>query len=107
MDKFNPNQFFRIIIAAFLMAFTAYAMEGIGIASNADTMIIGALMLLVPGLLFTNALRDIINGDTNSGLNRVIQVFLIAIAIALGMGLVLSLPQALFRVFSPRKGQTK
>lgn len=96
MDKFNPNQFFRIIIAAFLMAFTAYAMEGIGIASNADTMIIGALMLLVPGLLFTNALRDIINGDTNSGLNRVIQVFLIAIAIALGTGAALRLSGNLF-----------
>lgn len=96
MDKFNPNQFFRIIIAAFMMAFTAYAMEGIGIATNADTMIIGALMLLVPGLLFTNALRDIINGDTNSGLNRVIQVFLIAIAIALGTGAALRLSGNLF-----------
>ena len=96
MDKFNPNQFFRIIISAFLMAFTAYSMEGIGLAGNADTMIIGALMLLVPGLLFTNALRDIINGDTNSGLNRVIQVFLIAIAIALGTGAALRLSSSLF-----------
>ena len=59
-------------------------------------MIIGALMLLVPGLLFTNALRDIINGDTNSGLNRVIQVFLIAIAIALGTGAALRLSGNLF-----------
>ncbi len=96
MDKFNPNQFFRIIIAAFLMAFGAYSMEGIGLAGNADTMIIGALMLLVPGLLFTNALRDIINGDTNSGMNRVIQVFLIAIAIALGTGAALRLTGNLF-----------
>lgn len=96
MDKFNPNQFFRIIISAFLMAFCAYSMEGIGLAGNADTMIIGALMLLVPGLLFTNALRDIINGDTNSGLNRVIQVFLIAIAIALGTGAALRLSGNLF-----------
>ena len=96
MDKFKPNQFFRIIIASFLMAFFAYSLEGIGLARNADTMIIGALMLLVPGLLFTNALRDIINGDTNSGLNRVIQVFLIAIAIALGTGAALRLTSNLF-----------
>ena len=41
-------------------------------------------MILVPGLLFTNAMRDIIYGDTNSGINRIVQVFLIAVAIALG-----------------------
>lgn len=43
-------------------------------------------MILVPGLLFTNAMRDIIFGDTNSGMNRIIQVLLIAAAIALGTG---------------------
>ena len=56
----------------------------IGLAPNPDAVIIGALMILVPGLLFTNAMRDIIYGDTNSGVNRIVQVFLIAIALALG-----------------------
>ena len=41
-------------------------------------------MMLVPGLLFTNSMRDIIYGDTNSGINRIVQVLLIAMAIALG-----------------------
>jgi uncharacterized membrane protein YjjP (DUF1212 family) len=86
MNKLKANQFFRIIIAAFLMSLPAYACVTHGIVRNADSVIIGALMLLVPGLLFTNAMRDIINGDTNSGMNRIIQVFLIAIAIALGTG---------------------
>lgn len=86
MTKLKANQFFQIIIAAFLMSAIAYVFEAFGIVYNADTVIIGALMLLVPGLLFTNAMRDIINGDTNSGMNRIIQVFLIAIAIALGTG---------------------
>lgn len=86
MDKAKANQFFRIILASFLMAALAYSSAATSIISNADIVIIGALMLLVPGLLFTNAMRDIINGDTNSGMNRIIQVFLIAIAIALGTG---------------------
>ena len=43
-------------------------------------------MLLVPGLLFTNAMRDIIYGDTNSGINRIVQVLLVGVAIALGTG---------------------
>lgn len=84
MDKLNTNQFFRTIIASFLMSLLAYTLAACGIAGNADTVIIGALMILVPGLLFTNAMRDIIYGDTNSGVNRIVQVFLIAVAIALG-----------------------
>ena len=91
MDSLKANQFFRIIAAAFLMAAAAYTFGVLGIAGNADTVIIGALMILVPGLLFTNAMRDIIYGDTNSGINRIVQVFLIAVAIALGTGAAWSL----------------
>jgi uncharacterized membrane protein YjjP (DUF1212 family) len=84
MDKMKANQFFRTIAAAFPMALLAYAMQAVGLSHNADMVTIGALMILVPGLLFTNAMRDIIYGDTNSGTNRIVQVFLIAAAIALG-----------------------
>lgn len=84
MDNLHANQFFRTITAAFPMAILAYALGLLKIADNSDTVIIGALMILVPGLLFTNAMRDIIYGDTNSGTNRIVQVFLVAAAIALG-----------------------
>ncbi len=84
LDKVQANAFFRTIAAAFLMSLTAYGVAAAGLTHNADDVIIGALMILVPGLLFTNAMRDIIYGDTNSGINRIVQVFLIAAAIALG-----------------------
>ncbi|MBQ6719344.1 MAG: threonine/serine exporter family protein [Oscillospiraceae bacterium] len=84
LDKLKANQFFRTIIAAFLMALLAYTLSAFGICPNPDAVTIGALMLLVPGLLFTNAMRDIIYGDTNSGVNRIVQVFLIAAALSLG-----------------------
>ena len=84
LDKWKANPFFRTIASAFLMALLAYAMGTAGITKNPDAVTIGALMILVPGLLFTNAMRDIIYGDTNSGVNRIVQVFLIAVAIALG-----------------------
>ena len=86
MEKFKANHFFRIITASFVSAFLAYLAGGLWTCVNPDTVIIGALMILVPGLLFTNALRDIIYGDTNSGINRIVQVLLIAAAIALGTG---------------------
>ena len=82
----EANQFFRTIIASYLMAVAAYLLDAAGIAHNSDSVVIGTLMLLVPGLLFTNAMRDIIYGDVNSGTNRIVQVILIAAAIALGTG---------------------
>lgn len=84
LDRRKANQFFRTIASAFLMAMLAYAMGAAGITRNPDAVTIGALMILVPGLLFTNAMRDIIYGDTNSGVNRIVQVILVAVAIALG-----------------------
>lgn len=84
MDNLRANQFFRTIAASFLMSLFAYGLGILGIAKNHDAVVIGTLMLLVPGLLFTNAMRDIIFGDTNSGINRIVQVFLISAALALG-----------------------
>ena len=90
-DKLHVNQFFSIVTASFLMSLPAYGLGILGIVNNPDTVIIGSLMLLVPGLLFTNAMRDIIFGDTNSGTNRIVQVFLIAVAIAMGTAVALHL----------------
>lgn len=86
MDNLKANPFFKTIAAAFVMALLAYFLDILNLAYNVDAVIIGALMILVPGLIFTNGMRDIIYGDTNSGINRIVQVFLIAAAIALGTG---------------------
>ena len=83
-DKLNTNQFVRTLSAAFFMALLAYTLGSLGWNHSTDATIIGSLMLLVPGLLFTNAMRDIMSGDTNSGINRIMQVLLIAVAICLG-----------------------
>ena len=84
MEKQKANQFFRIVIAVFCMAIFAYLLGYLKLASNTNAITIGALMILVPGLLFTNAMRDVIYGDTNSGINRIVHVLLIAVSIAIG-----------------------
>lgn len=96
MQKLKVNPFFSTIAASFFMAVAAYGLNILGLVQNPDTVNIGALMNLVPGLLFTNAMRDIIYGDTNSGVNRIVQVFLIAVAIALGTASALNLITYLF-----------
>lgn len=96
MDKFNGTLFFRTITSAFCSSLAAYLIHTLGLLNNADATIIGTLMLLVPGLLFTNAMRDIMYGDTNSGLHRIVQVLLIAAAIALGTAGALHIITALY-----------
>ena len=84
MDKMRVNPFFETIFSAFSMALLAYWLNTHGLVQNVNSVVIGALMILVPGLLFTNAMRDIIYGDTNSGITRFVQVLLISMGMALG-----------------------
>ncbi len=85
-NKWKVNRFFSTIISAFFIAFIAYLYGILSFATNVDGIIMSSLMVLVPGLLFTNAMRDIIYGDTNSGINRIVQVLLVGVGIALGTG---------------------
>ena len=50
-------------------------------------MIIGSIMPLLPGMVFTNAIRDILYGDYTAGLARMTEAVLIAAAVALGVGI--------------------
>ena len=84
MNKLQANHFFKTMLASIPLALIPYAMGALGICPRPDMATIGAVMVLVPGLLFTYAMRDIIYGDTNSGVNRIVQVLLVAVAIACG-----------------------
>ena len=52
--------------------------------------VIGAILILVPGVLLTNAVRDSISGDLLSGAARMVEALFVAIAVAGGVGTVLS-----------------
>jgi uncharacterized membrane protein YjjP (DUF1212 family) len=56
-----------------------------------DKIIIGSIMLLVPGLSITNAIRDTIAGDLVAGISRGLEAFLVAVAIAVGSGVTIKL----------------
>jgi uncharacterized membrane protein YjjP (DUF1212 family) len=59
----------------------------IGIGENIDKIMIGTIMILIPGLSFGNSLRDLICDDTLSGTMRLIQTLKLAIIIAVGYGI--------------------
>ena len=65
------------------------------IGENLDAVTIGTLMVLVPGMALTNAMREIMAGDIISGLSRTAEVILVATAIALGTAIPLMLTRGL------------
>ena len=57
---------------------------------NMSHIISGSIMPLVPGLAFTNGIRDIADGDYISGTVRMIDALLVFLSIAAGVGFVIS-----------------
>lgn len=59
----------------------------IGLGEHLEFMIIGSIMPLIPGYAFTNAIREIADGDYISGSVRMLDALLIFVCIAIGVGL--------------------
>ena len=68
----------------------------LGLGHNLSNMIIGSVMLLVPGLAFVNGIRDIANSDYLSGAVRILDALLRFICIAIGVGVLFMVYHAIF-----------
>ena len=84
IDKFEINKIFGKLICAFIATISAFLAMKIGFIENIDKVMIGAIMVLIPGVGLTNALRDLFVGDSVSGLLRLIEAVLATLAIAAG-----------------------
>jgi len=85
-----PIKFFAEFLASLLIGTMAYLFLKIGLGHDLDKIIIGSVMPLVPGLLITNAVRDLMAGHFVSGLSKGAEAFLTAFAIGAGIAFVLS-----------------
>ena len=84
--------FVTTAIASLLMALTATTLTHFcntfwGIELRSEYLIVGAMMPVVPGVAITNAIRDMLYGDYVSACARIMDAFLTAAAVALGIGL--------------------
>ena len=84
MDQFHPNSFFVTVVASFIHTFIAYSAILLFPQLHIDRIIMGTLMILVPGVAFTTALRDIIARDLLAGMIAGLEALLIGAAIAIG-----------------------
>lgn len=77
------------IFSAAVQCFCAFLTVWIGLGQSVDCIVIGNIMLLIPGVALITALRDMITGDIISGLLGLCEAILRALAIAAGCALVL------------------
>ena len=75
------------LLCSIVGGFIAHSLMGLGVPCSADKISIGDIMLLVPGLGMTNAIRDMFTGDTISGLLRFSEALLLSLALAWGFAL--------------------
>lgn len=87
--KYTKVRFLSELIAAMIMGVLALGLNYLYPKMIIDNILIGALMTLVPGLAMTNALRDLFMGDLLSGIVRMCEAILSALALGGGVGLVL------------------
>ena len=81
------NDFCTNVLGAFSLGLSALVMNRwLFPGSNTDIVIISAIMPLLPGVIFTTAVRDTLNGDYSSGAARMLEAIVTALAVAAGVG---------------------
>ena len=95
LGRMNTNIFFTNVCSSMLMASVPLALQYLGLNIHIDMIIIGAIMLLVPGIAITNVMRDMIAGDFLTAMSKLTEVLIISLALAIGI----ALPMGAARMF--------
>ncbi len=86
-----PNNIIFNIVCSFVVGVLICLITKLIPISNTDMVMVGVIMLLIPGIAFTNSMRDILVGDTISGIMRLIESLLWAAGLAVGFMLAILL----------------
>jgi len=85
IEGYMPNKVFYTFAVSVFTSVMAYIAVRLVPALDMGKVIIGDIMLIVPGIAITNAFRSIMVGDTISGSMRLIECLLWASALAAGI----------------------
>ena len=89
VQRYIQIKFFSEFVAAAVVISIAATFTKLGIATNQDIITIASVMPLVPGILITNAIRDLLAGELLAGMSRGVEAALTAFAIGAGVAIVL------------------
>ena len=83
-DPNNIVRIYRNILCSMISGMVCILTHYIGLGHHVEMIMIGNIMLLIPGVLMTNSFRDFISGDMISGLLHFSEAIITAICIAAG-----------------------
>jgi len=86
-SKRNVSKFIKHILGSILVTILSVVAYHFISGILVDKVIIGSIMLLVPGVALTTSIRDFFNGDYLSGSIHLIDALLTAMCIAAGVGM--------------------
>lgn len=84
LQAMKMKQIFSNIICSIISGLGCIFVCFVGLGRNLDAIMIGNIMLLIPGVLLTNSFRDFISGDMISGLLHFSEAIITAICVAGG-----------------------
>ena len=87
----RQNKVIYTTVACFLAGMLAQLCLWLGFGHNLDRVMIGDIMLFIPGLVIVNGVREFFYSDILTGVYRLIEALLIAGAIAVGYAVALML----------------
>ena len=87
MKSAHINSLINSFVSGFIIGVLAILLTKLGLCDNFDKIIIGDIMLLIPGLSMFISINDIFKGDTMSGLGRFTEGLFLALSIGAGVGL--------------------
>lgn len=80
----DVNRLLYTLLCSFVAGSVTLALTMLGIGEHSGTIMIGTIMLLIPGVALTNSVRDMLGGDIIAGLLRLAESVIQAAVIAGG-----------------------
>ncbi|MFV0364408.1 MAG: threonine/serine exporter ThrE family protein [Suipraeoptans sp.] len=91
LDNVNFPKMMDVIISSALAAGCCAIFLKLGLGDDLNHMIIGAIFPLVPGVSFTNGIRNLMNYEHLTGVIRLTDAIITATGTVIGVGIVLTL----------------
>ena len=81
------QRLFHAFFVSFFAGSLCYLMILLGLGEHPGQVMMAVIMVLIPGIAITNAMREVLISDTISGILRLVEALLIATAVAFGFAL--------------------
>ena len=81
------QRLFHAFFVSFIAGALCYLMILLGLGEHPGQVMMAVIMVLIPGIAITNAMREMLISDTISGILRLVEALLIATAVAFGFAL--------------------